>query len=77
LSFSNHFLKKWHILASTASDRKSAKIHHDISWFYQKKFYSKDQNKAEFKNLENFEVLTFEALETSAASLSFLVGGII
>ena len=33
---------------------KIAKIHHDISWFYQKKSYSKDQNKAEFKNLDNF-----------------------
>ena len=34
--------------------KKNAKIHHDISWFYQKKSYSKDQNKAEFKNLDNF-----------------------
>jgi hypothetical protein len=33
---------------------KIAKIHHDISWFYQKKSYSKDQNKAEFNNLDNF-----------------------
>ena len=33
---------KWHILASAASDRKSAKIHHDFSWFYQKKICSKE-----------------------------------
>ena len=33
---------------------------------------SKDQNKAEFKNLDNFDVLSsdFEALEISAASLT-------
>ena len=51
---------------------KFAKIHHDISWFYQKKIFSKDQNKAEFKNLDTFEVLSsdFEALETSAVSLT-------
>ena len=63
---------KWHILASAASDRKSAKIHHDFSWFYQKMFYSKDKNKAEFKNLDNFDVLSsdFEALKTPAASLT-------
>ena len=33
---------------------KIAKIHHDNSLFYQKKSYSKDQNKAKFKNLDNF-----------------------
>ena len=39
-----------------------------------KKKFSKDQNKAEFKNLDTFEVLSsdFEALETSAASLTSL-----
>jgi hypothetical protein len=37
-----------------------------------KKIYSKDQNKAEFKNLDNFDDLSsdFEALESSAASLT-------
>ena len=38
LSFINHFSKKWDRLASTASDRKGAKIQHDISWFKQKLF---------------------------------------
>ena len=40
----------------------------------KKKFYSKDQNKANFKNLDNFDVLSsdFEALETSAASAASL-----
>ena len=66
------FLKKWHILASTASNSKSANILHDFSWFYQKKICSKDQNKAESKNLGNFDVLSsdFEALKTPAASLT-------
>ena len=37
----------------------------------KKKICSKDQNKAEFKNLDNFDVLSsdFEALKTPAASL--------
>ena len=36
----------------------------------KKQFCSKDQNKAEFKNLDNFDVLSsdFEALKTPAAS---------
>ena len=35
-------------------------------------FCSKDKNKAEFKNLDNFDVLSsdFEALKTPAASLT-------
>ena len=37
LCFINQFSKKWHRLASTASDRKGAKIQYDISWFYPKK----------------------------------------
>ena len=41
LSFSDQFLKKWHRLASTASDRKSAKIQHDISWFIKNYFLFK------------------------------------
>ena len=66
------FLKKWHILASTASNSKSANILHAFSWFYQKKICSKDQNKAESKNLGNFDVLSsdFEALKTPAALLT-------
>ena len=43
---------------STASDRKGAKIQHDISYFYQKNIFSKNQNKAEFKNLDDSEVLS-------------------
>ena len=67
-----HQLYLWHILASTASDRKIAKIHHDSSWFYQKNLCFIDQNKAEFKSLDNFDVLSsdFEALKTPAASLT-------
>ena len=38
------FLKKWHRLASTASDRKGAKIQHEFSWFCRKKFFPKHQN---------------------------------
>ena len=34
---STSFQKKWHYLASTASDRKVAKIQHDLLWFYPKK----------------------------------------
>ena len=51
---------------------KSAKIPHDFSWFYQKKMCSKGQNKAKFKNLDNFDVLSsdFEALKTSCTSLT-------
>ena len=38
----------------------------------KKNFCSKDQNKAEFKNLDNFDVLSsdFEALKTPAAALT-------
>ena len=39
LCFINQFSKKWHRLASTASDRKGAKIQYDISWFYPKKTF--------------------------------------
>ena len=37
LCFINQISKKWHRLASTASDIKGAKIQYDISWFYPKK----------------------------------------
>ena len=49
-----------------------------IAWAYfmilPKKSYFKDQIKAEFKNLDNFDVLSsdFEALKTSAASAASL-----
>ena len=72
LSFINQFSKKWHRLASTASDRKSAKIQHDISWFKQKKIFSKHQNEAEFKNLDDSLDLSndFPGLRTSAVSMT-------
>ena len=77
LSFINQFSKTKHRMASEASN--SAKIQPDISWFYYyyyydstKTFFSKHQNKAEFKNLDNSEVFSsdFQTLETSAASLT-------
>ena len=36
MCFINWFSKKWHWLASTASNRKGVKIQYDISWFYPK-----------------------------------------
>ena len=59
-------------LASAASDRKGAKIQNDILWLYQKIVFSKHQNKAEFKNLDDSEVLSsdFPGLRTSAASMA-------
>ena len=73
MCFINHFSKKWHQLASTASDRKGTRIQYDISWFYPpKKIFSKHKNKAEFKYLDEFEVLSsdFPGLKTSAASMT-------
>ena len=60
------------MLASTASDRKGAKIEHDISWFYPKMLFIKHQNKVNFKKMDAFEVLSsdFPGLKTSAASLA-------
>ena len=65
LSFINQFSKKWRRLASTASDRKGAKIQHDTLWFKRKKIFSKHQNKDEFKNLDDSltSVVIFLALE--------------
>ena len=54
--FSSTSSKKKHKLASTASNRKVTKIQPDISCFNQNIFFSKHQNKAEFKNLEDPEV---------------------
>ena len=58
--------------ASTASDRKGTKIQHDISLFYKKISFSKHQCRAEFKNLDDSEVLNsdFPGLKTSAASMT-------
>ena len=72
LSFSDQFLKKWHRLASTASGRKVAKIQHDILRFKQKNVFSKHQNKAEFKNLDDSLDLNrdFSGLRTSAVSMT-------
>ena len=36
---STSFQKKWHRLASAASDRKGGKTQYDISWFYPKKTF--------------------------------------
>ena len=72
LSFIKKISKKWHRLASTASDRKYAKIQHDIFHDSTKHFFSKHQNKAEFKDLDHSEVLSsdFPVLRTSAASMT-------
>ena len=69
---STSFQKKLHQLASTASDRKGANIQYDISWFYPKKLFSKHKYKAEFKCLDDSEVLSsgFPGLKTSAASMT-------
>ena len=71
---STSFQKKWHWLASTASDRKGAKIQYDFSWFYPKKIFSKHKNKDEFKRLDDSEILSsdFTGLRTSATSLTSL-----
>ena len=72
LSFIKKKSKKWHRLASTASDRKYAKIQHDIFHDFTKHFFSKHQNKAEYKDLDPSEVLSsdFSVLRTSAASMT-------
>ena len=69
LSFINQFSKKWHRLASTASDRKGAKIQHDISWFKQKLFSFQN---IKFKNLDDSLDLSsdFPGLRTSAVSMT-------
>ena len=59
-------------MASTASDRKGAKIQHDISHDSTKNVFSKHQEKAKFNTLDDSEVLSsdFPGLKTSAASMS-------
>jgi len=64
LSFINQFSKNCHWLASTASNRKGARFQYDISWFYQNNIFSKHQNKAEFKNLDDSEVLSSDFPQT-------------
>ena len=69
-----HHLKLfWPHTASTASDRKGAKIQHEFWWFCQKIFFSKHQNKVLkllnsriWKTLKS-SVVIFQALETSSA----------
>ena len=55
LSFINQFSKKWHRLASTASDRKGAKIQQEFSWFRQNYF---SPQIFKFKNQDYSEVLS-------------------
>ena len=66
------FSRKQHWLASTASERKGAKIQHYISWFYPPNFFSKPQNKTKFKNMEDPGVFScdFPGLRTSAVSMT-------
>jgi len=64
LSFINQFSKNCHWLASTASNRKGARFQYDISWFYQNNIFSKHQIKAEFKNLDDSEVLSSDFPQT-------------
>ena len=73
LRFINQFSKMWHRLASKASNKKGAKIEHDSSGFYLKVFFQNMyQTKAEFKNLDDSEVLKsdFPGLWTSAVSMT-------
>ena len=76
----NHLKLFWPHVASTAPDRKGAKIQHEFSWFCQKKFFKKKlQNKVilvlkslnsrTWKTLKS-TVVIFQALETSPASLT-------
>ena len=60
------FSKKQHRLASTASDRKGAKIQYDISWLYQKnKFLQNINIKLNSRILLTLKssVVIFQALE--------------
>ena len=75
----NHFKLFWAHAASTASDRKGARIQHEFSWFCQIIFFSKLQNIAilDLKLLNSrtwrtlkSTVVILQALETSPASLT-------
>ena len=72
LSFINQYSKEQHRLASTASDRKGAKLQDDISWFYPHFFSSTHQSKAEFKDLDDTEVFSsdFPGLISAAISMT-------
>ena len=73
LSFNNWFSKKYHWLASIASNIKSAKIQLDIPRLkQQKKLFSKHQNKAKSRNLDDSAVISsdFPGLRTFAASMT-------
>ena len=65
LSFINQFLKMWHWLASTASNKKGAKIQLDISRFYQKFFFQNIKMKLNSRNWMAMKssVVIFQALE--------------
>ena len=75
-----HYLKLfWPHAASTASDRKGAKIQHEFSWYCQKNFFSQHQNKvilvlkllnSRIRKTLKSTVKIFQALETSPASLT-------
>ena len=73
LSFINQFSKMWHILTSTIDNKKGAKIQLDTSRFYQKVFFFlKYKNKAEFTNLDDYEILSsdFPGLRMFAVSMT-------
>ena len=69
LSFSDQFLKKWNRLASTEKVLKFNMIFHDSSKII---LFSKHQNKAEFKDLDDSLGLRsdFPGLRTSAVSMT-------
>ena len=52
--------------------KKVGKFQYDISWIYQSNVFSKHQNKAEFKNLDDYEVPSYDfpGLRTSVASMT-------
>ena len=69
-----HYLKLfWHHMASTASERKDAKIQHESSWFFQRFIFSKHREKVilvlELLNSRT-SVVILQALEISPASLT-------
>ena len=61
MPYTDQFSKKYHRLASTASNRKPAKIQHDNE-SNPPIFFSKYQNEAEFNNLDD-SVVNAQTLE--------------
>ena len=58
-------------LASTASDRKDAKIQHDISWYYQNRvIFVLNLFNSQTRMTQKSSIVIFQALETSPASLN-------